>query len=328
MSVQITISVERWRLREPFEIARETLHDLPLLHVTVTDAHGREGRAEAAGVDYDDETPASMAAQIEAVSPRVQADMDGDALAALLPAGGARNALDCALWALRAQQTGVPAWQAAGLSAPAPLTTAFTIGLGTPDELRSRALAAAHLPLIKLKLDRRRHLEVVRLVRDVAPHARLIVDANEAWDMTLLEQLAPALLAEGVELIEQPLPRGADGALTSWHAPIPIAADESCTDRSSLAALVGRYQAINIKLDKCGGISEGLALARLARALGFDVMVGNMCGTSLGMAPAFLLGPFARWVDLDGPLLQVEDRTPALTYRDGIAFPPPPGLWA
>lgn len=327
MPLHVELTCERWRLREPFEIARETIDDLPLLVVTLTDPDGRQGRAEAAGVDYDGDTPERMAAAIRAIAPALRSDVDGDALAAWLPAGGARNALDCALWDLRAKQTGVAAWVAAGLPALRPLTTAFTIGLGTADQVRRRALAAAHLPLIKLKVDDTRHLDLVRLVREAAPTTRLIVDANEAWTPALLDSLLPDLHAEGVELIEQPFPRGHDDVLMHVESPIVIAADESCTDRASLTSLGGRYGAINIKLDKCGGLTEALALASAARAQGLDVMVGNMCGTSLGMAPAFLVGQLARWVDLDGPLLQHEDRPHALVYTDGIVHPPSPSLW-
>ena len=327
MTLRATLKIERWPLLEPFEIARERILDLPLLHLTLTDAAGREGRAEAAGVDYDDETPELMAASIRAIASSLREDLEGDALAALLPAGGARNALDCALWDLRAKQTGVPIWKAAGLPSVRPITTAFTLGLGTPDDVRRRVRAVSDWPLIKLKVDHTRHIDFVRIIRDEAPAARIMIDANESWTPALLESLLPALAAEGVELIEQPLPRGGDTALLAMASPIPIAADESCTDRASLAPIVGRYQAVNIKLDKCGGLTEALALARAARALGLDLMVGNMCGTSLGMAPAFMVAQLARWADLDGPLLQQADRAHAMTYSAGIVQPPDPRLW-
>jgi L-Ala-D/L-Glu epimerase len=327
MRLQVILRIERWPLREPFEIARETIRDLPLLHLTLRDAAGREGHAEAAGVDYHGETPERMATDIRTVASGLRDDLDGDALATLLPAGGARNAIDCALWDLRTKQTGVPAWKAAGLTSLQPLTTAFTLGLGTIDDVRRRARTVNDWPLIKLKVDRTRHIDFVRVVRDEVPDARVIVDANESWTLDLLESLLPALAAEHVELIEQPLPRGGDEALLAMTSPIPIAADESCTDRASLPALAGRYQAVSLKLDKCGGLTEAMALADAARALGLDVMVGNMCGTSLGMAPAFLVGQLARWVDLDGPLLQNGDREHAMTYSAGIVHPPDPRLW-
>ncbi len=248
-TLSITLTIERWPLLEPFEIAREVICDLPLLLVTLTDASGHKGRAEAAGVDYDGETPERMAATIRAVAPFLREDLDGNALITLLPAGGARNAIDCALWDLRARQTGIPAWEAAGLPPLHPVTTAFTLGLGTIDEVRRRARAAKGMPLIKLKVDRTRHIDLVRIVRDELPVARLIIDANESWTPELLESLLPTFAAERVELIEQPLPRGGDEALETMARPIPIAADESCTDCASLAALVSRYQAVNIKLD-------------------------------------------------------------------------------
>jgi L-alanine-DL-glutamate epimerase-like enolase superfamily enzyme len=327
MTLEVSVEHESWPLREPFEIAREVMHHVPLIAVTVRDGAGHVGRGEAAGIDYDGETPQSMATQIDAVSARLHDAIDGPTLAALMPAGGARNALDCALWDLRAKQSGVPAWQAAGLAPLRPCLTAFTLGLGTADETQARARAARGLPLIKLKVDAVRHVDVVRGVRDTLPDARLIVDANQAWTLALLEQLLPDLQREGVELIEQPLSRGSDAMLDGLRPPIPLAADESCTDRGSLAVLRGRYQAINIKLDKCGGLTEAMALAHAARDQGFEIMVGNMCGSSLAMAPAFLVAQLARWVDLDGPLLQHGDRAHAMRYESGIVHPPSPQLW-
>ena len=327
MTLRAELAIERWPLREPFEIAREVMHDLPLIALKLSDSTGCTGRAEAAGVDYDGETPASMAVQIDAVAAQLHDDLSGADLLRLMPAGGARNALDCALWDLRAKQAGVPAWVSAGLPAPKPVITAFTLGLGSPDDLRRRARAARGLPLIKLKLDAHRHLELVRIVRDELPDARILVDANQAWTARLLAELMVGLVAAGVELIEQPLPRGEDSALAGLRSPIPICADESCTDRSSLPALQGRYQAVNIKLDKCGGFTEALALAHEAQSLGFELMVGNMCGTSLGMAPAFLVAQLARWADLDGPLLQVGDRAAAMSFHRGIVQPPERALW-
>jgi L-alanine-DL-glutamate epimerase-like enolase superfamily enzyme len=239
----------------------------------------------------------------------------------------ARNALDCALWDLRAKQSGVPVWQAAGLPALQPVTTAFTIGLGDEATTRRKARAARHFPLLKLKVDAQRHLDVVRWVREEHPGARLVVDANQGWSPALLRELLPALAAARVELVEQPLARGQDAALDGLQPLIPLAADESCTDRASLPALVGRYQFVNIKLDKCGGLTEALALAAEARRLGLGLMVGNMCGTSLAMAPAFLLAQSCTYVDLDGPLLQQQDRALPLQYDRGVIQPPSPALW-
>jgi L-alanine-DL-glutamate epimerase-like enolase superfamily enzyme len=320
-------SIEHWAMREPFEIAREVITDLPVLMVGLSDSQGHTGRAEAAGVDYDGETPQSMAGQIAAVLDRLHDGLDGRELMQILPAGGARNALDCALWDLRARQSGIPAWRQAGLDPLGPVTTAFTIGLGDVATTRRKLREARHYPLLKLKVDALRHLDIVRMVREEHPAARVVVDANESWSRELLEALLPELLACGVELIEQPLPRGEDAQLDGLQSPIPLAADESCTDSSSLVALAVRYQYITIKLDKCGGLTEAFAMAEAAQRLGLGLMVGNMCGTSLAMAPAFLLAQRCTYVDLDGPLLQLLDRATPLHYHDGVIDPPGAGLW-
>ncbi|MCB8745992.1 dipeptide epimerase [Rhodoferax sp. U2-2l] len=318
---------ERWEMIEPFEISREVITAQPVLLVRLSDGHGHTGQAEAAGVDYDGETPQTLAAQIDRVAPRLHDAITGQDLLALLPAGGARNALDCALWDLHAKQSGLPVWQAAGLPAPQPVTTAFTIGLGDEATTRRKAREARAYPLIKLKVDAQRHLDMVRWVREEHPGARLVVDANQGWTLDLLKDLCPKLARLGVEMVEQPLPRGSDALLDGFKAALPLAADESCTDLASLKTLVGRYQFINIKLDKCGGLTEALAMAADARELGLGLMVGNMCGTSLAMAPAFLLAQQCQYVDLDGPLLQTLDRDCPMVYRNGVIDPPLPALW-
>ena len=327
MTLQLHITEEHWSLEEPFEIAGQIMVDLPLLLVELTDRNGHVGRGEAAGVDYDGETLASMRVQIESVAERLNTATIPADLATLLPRGGARNALDCALWDLQAKRSGVPAWVSAGLQPMRPQLTACTIGLGSIADIRRRARTLSSVPLIKIKVDGTRHVDWISVVREEAPQARLVIDANQSWTRELIESLLPELLTLGIEFIEQPVKRGQDDALDGLHSPIPIVADESCTDRSSLPALVNRYQGINIKLDKCGGLTEALALARHAQALGLEVMVGNMCGTSLGMAPAFLVAQLARWVDLDGPLLQREDRPDAMRYVNGTVQPPAASLW-
>ena len=327
MTLQLHITEEHWSLEEPFEIAGQIMVDLPLLLVELTDRNGHVGRGEAAGVDYDGETLASMRVQIESVAERLYTATTQTDLAALLPRGGARNALDCALWDLQAKRSGVPAWVMAGLQPMHPLLTACTIGLGSIADTRRRAKSLSSVPLIKIKVDGARHVDWIRAVREEAPHARLVIDANQSWSRELIENLLPELLTLGIECIEQPVRRGQDGALEGLRSPIPIVADESCTDRRSLPALVNHYQGVNIKLDKCGGLTEALALAHEAQSLGFDLMVGNMCGTSLGMAPAFLVAQHARWADLDGPLLQVGDRAAAMTFQRGIVQPPERALW-
>jgi L-alanine-DL-glutamate epimerase-like enolase superfamily enzyme len=327
MTLQLHITEEHWSLEEPFEIAGQIMVDLPLLLVELTDRNGHVGRGEAAGVDYDGETLASMRVQIESVAERLNTATTQTDLAALLPRGGARNALDCALWDLQAKRSGVPAWVSAGLQPMRPQLTACTIGLGSIADMRRRARTLSSVPLIKIKVDGTRHLDWISVVREEAPQARLVIDANQSWTRELIESLLPELLTLGIEFIEQPVRRGQDDTLDGLHSPIPIVADESCTDRHSLPGLLNRYQGINIKLDKCGGLTEALAMARHAQALGFDVMVGNMCGTSLGMAPAFLVAQLARWVDLDGPLLQREDRPDAMRYVNGTVQPPAASLW-
>lgn len=327
MTVQFRITEEAWALTEPFEIAGRVIAVLPLLLLELTDADGFVGRGEAAGIDYDGETPRSMRVQLEGILPRLRATTTPDEVQTWLPRGGARNALDCALWDLQAKRTGVAAWKAAGLEPLRPRLTACTIGLGSVGDTRRRARRLAAAPLIKVKVDGERHVEWLRIVREEAPRARLVVDANQSWSAALIRELLPELLALGVEFIEQPLPRAREAELEGLGSPIPFVADESCTDRSSLPTLVNRYQGVNIKLDKTGGLTEALALAREARSLGFDLMVGNMCGTSLGMAPAFLVAQMARWADLDGPLLQSEDRPFAMRYAGGFVQPPASGLW-
>jgi L-alanine-DL-glutamate epimerase-like enolase superfamily enzyme len=327
MTLQVGIAEESWPLHEPFEIAGQVIINLPLLLLEVTDENGFVGRGEAAGVDYDGETPGSMRSQLEAILPQLRATTTPEDVQAWLPRGGARNALDCALWDLHSKRSGVPVWVAAALEPMRPLLTACTIGLGSIADTRLRARKLSTTPLIKIKVDGVRHVDWIRVVREEAPNARLVVDANQSWTTTLIHNLLPELLDLGIEFIEQPVPRGRDTDLDGLNSPIPLVADESCTDRRSLPGLVNRYRGVNIKLDKTGGLTEALALAREARELGFDVMVGNMCGTSLGMAPAFLVAQMARWVDLDGPLFQKEDRPCAMAYAGGFVEPPASELW-
>lgn len=320
-------TIERWELIEPFTTARDSHTHVPVLVVELSGPRGHRGWAEAAGVDYDGETPETMAEQVRQVASALHNDVSGDDLLRLLPAGGARNALDCALWDLRAKEDGVPAWRLAGLPEPQPVTTAYTLGLADESDFRRKARAAAGYPLLKLKLDAERHLDLVRIAREEQPSSRLIVDANQGWTRALLERLLPGLVQLGVEMVEQPVPRGDDASLDGLRSPLPLAADESCTDRESLASLAGRYQYVNIKLDKCGGLTEALAMCRQAQRLGLGLMVGNMCGTSLAMAPAFLVAQSCVVTDLDGPLLQTLDRAHPIQFERGRMLPPAPELW-
>ncbi len=325
--IRCRVGIERWEMREVFATSRDAITHIPVILVTLTDATGRIGRGEAAGVDYDGETPESMVAQIAAVEGALHDGLGQAELARLLPAGGARNALDCALWDLRAKQTGIPVWRAAGLAAPHPVTTVLTIGLGDEADTRRKARESLAYPVLKLKLDADRHLDVVRIVREERPHARILVDANQAWSRAILERLLPALVAFGVELVEQPVPRHEDASLDGLVSPIPLAADESCVDRSSYATLAGRYAFVNIKLDKCGGFTEALAMSGEARRHDFGLMVGNMCGTSLAMAPGFLIAQTCSYVDLDGPLLQRLDRESPIVFEGGLMHVPERALW-
>jgi L-alanine-DL-glutamate epimerase-like enolase superfamily enzyme len=325
--IDAAVMIERWAMKDVFATSRNAIAEIPVLLLTLTDAAGRRGRAEAAGVDYAGETPQSMASEIAAVAGSLHDGITRAELGRLLPPGGARNALDCALWDLEAKRSGVPAWRSAGLASLAPVTTCLTIGLGDEADTRRKAREAGGYEMLKLKLDAERHVDLVRIVREEQPRARLVVDANQAWSRSLLERLLPRLAALGVELIEQPVPRHEDVTLDGLVSSSPLAADESCIDRASLSGLRGRYRYVNIKLDKCGGLTEALALAAEATRLGFGLMVGNMCGTSLAMAPAFLIAQSCRYVDLDGPLLQREDRAPAIVYRRGLMSVPEAALW-
>jgi L-alanine-DL-glutamate epimerase-like enolase superfamily enzyme len=334
--MRMHIDAESWAYKVPFRVSRGAESALDVVVVTLTDADGRVGRGEAAGVDYDGETIALLRAQIEAVRPEIEqgigagagrAALDFASLAALLPAGGARNAVDCALWDLTAKQRRTTAWQLAGMPDPRPLTTSMTLGIDTDDAVAAGARRYAGWPLIKVKVDGERHVDAIRLVRAACPAAGLIVDPNQAWSCDLLNRLVPELKPLGVVLIEQPVPRGEDETLRGYRGSIRLAADESVADRAGLAAVKDLYQVVNVKLDKTGGLTEALALARDARTLGLQVMVGCMAGTSLAMAPGMVVGQMAEFVDLDGPLLHSEDREHGIAYDRGLMRLPSPLLW-
>ena len=321
-TVDIETRLETWPLAEPFRITGQTYREIEVVVVTLRDA-GLEGRGEAAGVDYLGETPASIAAQIAAVREQVEAGIDRAELQRLLPAGGARNALDCALWELDARRAGRPVWQLAGLEAPRPLLTTYTLGAEAPDAVARRAAAFGDARALKLKLTGDGlDAERVRAVRAVRPDVWLGVDANQGFSRATLERLMPVLEEAGVALIEQPLAVGSDTELAGFGSPISLAADESVQGLESIGAVAGRFDVVNIKLDKCGGLTEALAMAQAARDLGLQVMVGNMLGTSLAMAPAFLVGQLCDVVDLDGPILLRDDRAPGAVYRDGTIWCP------
>jgi L-Ala-D/L-Glu epimerase len=318
MTLSITATVERWPVAGAFIIARGAKTHVDVIVVAVSDGTFT-GYGEGTPIYYKGESAQSCVAQVRALPD----DINRAALQTLLPPGAARNALDCALWDYDSKSLGMPVWQLAGLAEPMPLATAVTVSLGTPDKMEADARALGdRFSVIKLKLAGEGDRERVAAVRRGAPRARLIVDANESWTNRDIVSEAEALVPFGVELIEQPVTAGQDHLLDGLVSPIRLGADESVQDRTDLARCQGRYQVINIKLDKAGGLTEALALRAEAKAMGFDIMVGCMLSTSLGIAPAFLVAQGAAWVDLDGALLLAEDRVPKCECVDGMLMPP------
>ncbi|MFG1432973.1 N-acetyl-D-Glu racemase DgcA [Xanthobacter sp. V2C-8] len=321
----LSVTVERFPINGTFTIARGSKTEALVVVARIED-RGAAGRGECVPYARYGETVEDVAATIAALGPDIAAGLDRAGLQGRLPAGAARNALDCAFWDLEAKRSGVRAAIAASLPALRPLETAFTLSLESPEAM-AQAAARAGRPLLKLKLGAPGDPERLAAVRAAAPGARLIVDANEGWDEAALPGLLAACAAVGVELVEQPLPAADDGALARLPHPVPICADESVHARAGLAELRGRYDAVNIKLDKTGGLTEALAMAEEAERLGFELMVGCMLASSLAMAPALLVAQRARVVDLDGPLLLARDRVPGLRYEGATVYPPPPELW-
>lgn len=322
-----SVTAEQWPLARPFVTAREVMHHLPLVLLTISD-EGVTGQAEAAGVDYHGETVSTIMAQIEAcLAGRSKLPSRHD-LIALLPPGGARNAIDCALWDLEAKQTGRSAAQIAGMADLVPLQTVYTLSLDQPERMADAVGLSPPGAILKLKIGGRDGLDIARVqaVRRASPSSRLIVDVNEGWTRTELDQYGLALWPLGVEMIEQPLQEGQDHWLAGYGGPIPLCADESANTAEDLVRL-DDYAFINIKLDKTGGLTAALELAVKARARGKQLMVGSMLGTSLGMAPAFLVGQLCTYVDLDGPLLLAKDRRPAMSFAGKTVLPPPADLW-
>ena len=322
-SLTIDAVVETWPIAGAFVIARGAKREATVVVARIGDGTVT-GRGECVPYARYGETVAGVR---DAILGMRGALRDRASLLQQMPAGAARNALDCALWDYEAKRSGTPAAQLAGLAALKPATTAYTISLDAAEAMATASAAAARsMPLLKLKLGGTGDAARLRQVRAACPGVRLIADANEAWTPELLPSLMAVAAETGVELIEQPLPAGADAALAGPR-PVAVCADESLHDRAGLAALEGRYDAVNIKLDKAGGLTEALALAAAARARGLEIMVGCMVSTSLAMAPAILLAQDADWVDLDGPLLLGRDRTPALRYEGAVVHPPEPPLW-
>jgi L-alanine-DL-glutamate epimerase-like enolase superfamily enzyme len=323
---RLTARIEHWPIAGAFTISRGAKTEAAVVVAEVA-AGGVIGRGECVPYPRYNETPEATLAAILGLREVVAGGLDRTALQALLPAGAARNALDCALIDLEAKTAGLRAWELLDRDPPRPATTAFTISLGTPDTMAAATSKAAHRPLLKIKLGGDSDSQRIRAVRKEAPESELIVDANEAWTADNLEKYLYECAEAGVTLVEQPLPAGQDGLLATIRRPLAVCADESVHDRASLAGLRDRYDAVNIKLDKTGGLTEALAMADAARDLGFEIMVGCMVGTSLAMAPAMLLTQRARYIDLDGPLLLAKDRDHGLHYKGSTVFPPDASLW-
>lgn len=318
----LTINRDVFPLAQVFTISRGSRTEAKVLSVKISRG-GVEGWGECVPYARYNETAASVSAQIESLPD----EFDRQGLYELLPAGAARNAVDCALWDLEAKQSGQRVWQLAGLPAPGPEITAYTLSLDSPENMRAQAAEHAHRPLLKIKLGTPDDMPRLEAVRAGAPRADIIVDANEGWSAEVYAYLAPHLLRLGVKLVEQPLPAADDDALLGLQRPVPVCADESAHDRASLKHLAGKYDVVNIKLDKTGGLTEALALKREALAQGFEVMVGCMVGSSLAMAPATLVAQGALITDLDGPLLLAEDRAHPLQFDAAGVHPPTAALW-
>lgn len=324
--LKLHLSIEKWPLKRPFRITGHTMDSVEVLVVNLY-SDGLVGRGEAAGVYYKNDTPVAMAREVEALRPQIEGGIDRLSLQKLMPCGGARNALDCALWDLEARLTGSRAWQIAGMNEPRRLLTTFTCGADDPEKMADVAQGYRGAGAIKVKLTGETiDAERVRAIRAACPDVWLGVDANQGFTRESLDELMPVLVAARVALIEQPFRVGQESLLDGPRSPIPIAADESVQDLADLQHVVGRFDVINIKLDKCGGLTEGLAMARLVKQLGLKVMVGNMMGTSLAMAPAFVVGQLCDVVDLDGPVFLQADRQPTVEYSEGY-ITCPDGVW-
>ena len=317
--MQIEVTSDVFRLAQVFTISRGSRTQAEVLTVTLDGL----GRGECVPYARYGETLQSVTAQIQGLP----SDLTRASLQDALPAGAARNAVDCAMWDLAAKRAGCRVWDLLGLPAPTAQITAYTLSLGTPDAMAQQATKNAHRPLLKIKLGTPDDMARLEAVRRGAPQSQIIVDANEGWSAEIYADLAPHLIRLGVKMVEQPLPTGADDMLAEIARPLPVCADESCHDRSSLAALSGKYDMVNIKLDKTGGLTEALMLKDAAISAGFDVMVGCMVGSSLAMAPATILAQGVAFTDLDGPLLLAEDRSQPLQFDENGVHPPAAALW-
>ena len=325
--LSLDIRCQVWKLDPPFVIAGEVWPAIDSIVVELVDSQGNVGRSETQGVSYRQEDFETIRAQLESVRTGIEKGVTRSGVQDLLPAGGARNALDVALWDLVSSQQGRPVHKMIGLDRLVPVETVFTIGIKSPEEAADEAARRPDFRQIKIKADADQHLDVIASIRKARPDAELIVDANQSWTFALLRDLTPELQRLNVSVIEQPLPVHEDAVLEGYASPIVLMADESCQDRSDLEAVGRRYGAVNIKLDKTGGLTEAIQLRRDASRMGLKTMVGNMCGGSLAMAPAFLLAQLTDYADIDGPLLQTEDWPNPLQYRGGHVYAPAAPLW-
>lgn len=324
--MNVRLDIVSFPLVVPFAITGHTWTRTDTLRVTVED-RGFRGRGEAVGSYYLDETAKSMQAELEDWLPRLLNPLTPESLMTAMPACGARNALDCALWDLRCKSAGVRIFELLGVH-PTPVHTVFTIGLAEPGVMAERAAAARALPTLKIKLNGDRPMERLEAIRARRPDARLVIDVNQGWSFEELRAYLPTCERLGIAMIEQPLARGADGDLAGFRSPVPLGADESCLKLDEFSELADGYRVLNIKLDKCGGLTEGLALVKAAQEAGMDLMVGNMTGSSLSMAPSFVIAQHCRFVDIDGPLLQALDIENGLHYApDGTVQAPSATLW-
>jgi L-alanine-DL-glutamate epimerase-like enolase superfamily enzyme len=325
VTYKVSVAAKNWPLHKPFRISRDVHTHSETIVCEIADGD-HVGRGEASGVSYEGETQGSMLKQIEGVSAEITAGITRDSLQSLLPAGGARNAIDCALWDLEAKRSGQTVWQMLDWH-PKVVTTVYTVGIDEPDNMRKDAAEHNDCPIIKVKVGIGDPLEQIASIRAGAPDAAIVIDANQAWSVADLEQYAEPLKSLGVEMIEQPMAKGEDAALRGYESPLPLCADESCATTADLDRLEGLYSMVNIKLDKTGGLTEALALAAKAESMGFQLMIGNMLGSSLAMAPSFVIAQRCRYVDLDGPLLQSEDCDNAMHYEQGRVDVFTPALW-
>lgn len=324
--LELCTAVEHWPFSAPFQTAAHTLTGVDVVVVTLR-KDGLAGRGEAAGVYYRNDTAASMITVIEGLRSQIEAGLSRESLQTLLPPGGARNALDCAMWDLEAKASGKFVWQLAELKQPHPLVALVTCGADSPEQMANCARGYIDCKALKLKLtgeplDAAR----VRAVREARPDVWLSVDANQSFTPASLEKLMPVLVDSAISLIEQPYPAERDPLLDGFHSPISLVADESVQSASDMSRLIGRFDVVNIKLDKCGGLTEALTMARTARDLGLDTWVGNMFGTSLAMAPGYVLGQLCKVIELDGPLFLKTDRKPSVRFAEGMVICPE-SLW-